>query len=267
MVFLRHAVLSFVFDAQKKFKNCTMEYTLSHLGTTGSTNREAQARIKAGSVGSNTFLTADYQTEGQGRGSNHWHSEPGKNLLMSWISSPAFLSVRTQFQLSKAVSLAICDLLVPRVGSAAIKWPNDILVGERKVCGILIEVNVQGLSIRHAVTGIGLNVNQELFPGFPFPATSLCLETGRITEMEPLRDELIRLLLDRYRELEQGDHRQIDGAYLSSLYGMGQMRSFRTEGKLIQGEITGLSDTGELLVRSRGTERSYGMHEITMVPD
>ncbi len=244
-----------------------MEYTLSHLGTTGSTNREARERIMAVPVGSHTFLTADYQTEGQGRGGNQWYSEPGRNLLMSWISFPAFLSVPTQFQLSKAASLAICELLTPRVGSVAIKWPNDILVGNRKVGGILIEVNVQGSSIRNAVTGIGLNVNQEVFPGFPFPATSLYLETGRTMEMEPLRDELIRLLLDRYRELEQGDHRQIDKVYLSRLYGMGQLRSFRTEGELIGGEITGLSETGELLVRSMGKERSYGMHEIAMLHD
>lgn len=95
---------------------------------------------------------------------------------MSWIVYPAFLSVQDQFQLSKAVSLAITDFLSLFSIEAEIKWPNDILCSGSKICGILIENSIMGDELRHSIVGIGLNVRQEVFPEFPWKATSMYLE-------------------------------------------------------------------------------------------
>jgi BirA family biotin operon repressor/biotin-[acetyl-CoA-carboxylase] ligase len=210
-------------------------------------------------------IMTDYQTGGRGQGKNVWVSDPGKNILMSWIVYPAFLSVQDQFQLSKAVSLAITDFLGAHSLEAEIKWPNDILCSGAKICGILIENSIMGRQIRHSIAGIGLNVRQESFPEFPWQATSMFLEAGTDVAPGRLVESLAGFLDLRYDQLAGGGAEVINRAYLQRLYRL-DVPSIFTDGRSqFTGVVRGVDDSGRLLVEAGAGIRSYGFHEIRMI--
>ena len=95
-----------------------------------------------------TVIVARTQTAGIGQRGNHWEAEPGKNLTFSLVLKPTWLPIVDQYQLTKAVSLGIADYLMPQITEGnkrvRIKWPNDIYVDNRKICGILITHRIAG---------------------------------------------------------------------------------------------------------------------------
>ena len=136
------------------------------------------------------------QTAGRGQRGNTWEAQPGANLTFSLLLRPAAIPAARQFELSMIVSLAIVDTVDAVLEDAGcplraeIKWPNDIYVADRKICGILIENTLTGRSIDRSIVGIGLNVNQTVFlSDAPNPA-SLCGFTGRAYMLEPLLERL-----------------------------------------------------------------------------
>lgn len=228
-----------------------------------STNAYIAGLLRGGEHQKELVVTADYQEAGKGRGSNRWHSEKGRNLLMSVLLYPVFLSASKQFDLSKAVSLAICDLLRTFRVQPVIKWPNDIMIGRGKVAGILIEHGVVRQTLRHSIVGIGMNLNQTTFPHFRVPATSLVLETGYSAEPRETARRLHEHLHERLDQLEKGAEKEMDRAYLELLYGMHQTSSFTSGDRSFQGVIRGVNEFGELLVEEGGVTRAYGFQEIS----
>ena len=104
---------------------------------------------------------ADFQTKGKGQRGKEWQSEPGENLLCSMIVQPTSIRASEQFYLTMAVSLAIYETLIDLgIEEVQIKWPNDIYVKGKKICGILIESNLSGDRFDNVILGMGLNVNQ-----------------------------------------------------------------------------------------------------------
>lgn len=241
-----------------------MAPTFYHFTSVTSTNAVAGEMIKNGEIAEKCFLTADYQTDGKGRSENKWHSEPGKNLLLSWVTFPAFLSVSKQFQLSKGVSLAITDLLGSIGLTAAIKWPNDIVVDNKKLAGILIENSIQGNSIKYSISGIGININQVEFPVFPYRATSIYLETGKAYRIDQITRPLSERLLSRYGQLSNGEESLMDQEYLERLFMKDRVSSFESGNRSFEAIIRGVNRTGELVVEADGRIEEYGFHEITM---
>src|SRR6201996_2639796 len=121
-----------------------------------------------------TVIMAENQYAGRGQQQNTWHAEPGKNLTFSLLLNPIFLPVSQQFDLTRAISISVFDTLRPLLGDALkIKWPNDVYYGDKKLGGMLIENILSGNTIKHAIVGIGLNVNQEKFPETAVNATSV----------------------------------------------------------------------------------------------
>jgi len=135
---------------------------------------------------------ADEQTAGRGRGAHGWSSPPGSGLYVSVLLRPR-LAPADVLWLSLAAGLAVRDA-VAQVTSlhADLRWPNDLLFGRRKFCGILSELNAEVTRVRHMVIGIGINVHQQRFPPeLQEQATSLSIETGR----DWPRQELLAALL------------------------------------------------------------------------
>jgi BirA family biotin operon repressor/biotin-[acetyl-CoA-carboxylase] ligase len=247
-------------------KNCTVNPEWIHLETVSSTNRWLTERARKQRPGQEIVLVADYQTNGRGQGGNTWVSERGENLLMSLLMYPAFLSASDQFNLSVITSLAICDLIREAVGSPLIKWPNDILAGTGKIAGILIENGVQGNRLSHTVIGIGLNVNQERFPQFPWRATSMALESGKGDEPSRLAKRLAGHLMEHYESLRGGREAQLRGAYLEHLYLLDESATYRSGEKVFDGIIRGINRYGELMLEADGSVQPYGMDVIRLVP-
>ena len=137
-------------------------------------------------------LVANFQGEGKGQRGNVWSSEPGKNLTFSLVLNPKRVAPSEAFVISKIVSLAICKYLESVIDEDVfIKWPNDIYVGEKKICGILIENQFKGNNFEYAIIGIGLNVNQTNFQNLP-RVTSLFLESKKELDLKSVLTELLK---------------------------------------------------------------------------
>jgi BirA family biotin operon repressor/biotin-[acetyl-CoA-carboxylase] ligase len=227
-----------------------------------STNSEAARLISIATASQSLYVVSDFQEDGRGQGSNRWVSDAGKNLLMSWIVFPAFLSVHLQFLLSKAVSLAISDLLIDQSIPCEIKWPNDIISNNMKIGGILIENSLMGSTIKHSIIGIGLNINQSDFPAFAYTASSMRVLSGREYVVSELRDLLIQKLENRYDQLKSGDSELIDKQYLNRLFRLNKESLFSKGDQEFSGVIRGVSEMGELMVETNVGITNYGFHEI-----
>ena len=128
-----------------------------HIEETDSTNRW----MKENGSQKDMVVVAEYQTAGKGCGSNSWESERGKNLLCSAIIHPKDFQAKSQFIITQLVSVSLCRAVERFVNRPVeIKWPNDIYVGDKKICGVLIENRLQGHMVKDTIIGVGLNVNQ-----------------------------------------------------------------------------------------------------------
>jgi BirA family biotin operon repressor/biotin-[acetyl-CoA-carboxylase] ligase len=172
---------------------------VQHFPTIHSTNVLAMREADEGAPEGMVYL-ADEQTAGRGRGAHTWHSVRGAGLYVSVLLRPKVAPADILW-LSLAAGLAVREA-VRQVTSieADIRWPNDLLLGKKKFCGILTELNAEVTRVRHAVVGIGINVHQESFPRDLSPiASSLRIETGRSWARQDL---LLALLQSLYREAQ-----------------------------------------------------------------
>jgi len=166
--------------------------------TIHSTNTYAMQQAENG-VADGTVYFADEQTAGRGRGAHEWSSPPGSGLYVSVLLRPRIPPADVLW-LSLAAGLAVRDAVMQVTSLACdLRWPNDLLLGPRKFCGILTELNAEVTRIRHLVVGIGINVHQQQFPPeLSDIATSLHIETGREWPRQQL---LIALLQSLHREV------------------------------------------------------------------
>ena len=242
-----------------------MEYDLIRKAHVSSTNTSLAALKNEGLLRGDTVLVSDYQEDGRGQGAHGWDSREGENILMSWLIQPELLSASEQFLISKVVSLSICDHFNDFVGTTYIKWPNDILIGNRKIAGILIEHGIMQDRIAHSIIGIGLNVNQKDFDTYPLLPTSLYLETGSKHDIEKQLRKLLKALYKRYDQLRDGDFEGLNSAYLERLYRYRQQSIFEAEGKKFEGVIMGVNEYGQLLVKVREETVRFNFQEIRIL--
>lgn len=133
-----------------------------------------------------------HQTAGRGQAGNGWESEPNKNLTFTTLFDMHDRAANEQFALSMLVPLAIVRVLQQKCGiEATVKWPNDVYVGDEKICGILIEGVIRGNCITHAIAGVGLNVNQEVFVSNAPNPTSIRLLTGRTYDLDSMMQAVV----------------------------------------------------------------------------
>ncbi len=161
------------------------------LKLTDSTNDEARRRLDV--LDNLSVVAARTQTSGRGQGDHTWTSEPGQNLTFTFVLKfppCAPLAASEILRITQTVTHALREYLLSKGVAARIKWPNDIYVGDKKICGILIENILGGKQVAASMVGIGLNLNQLRFPAdLPNPV-SLRQLTGRRYD---LREELVLL--------------------------------------------------------------------------
>jgi BirA family biotin operon repressor/biotin-[acetyl-CoA-carboxylase] ligase len=210
-------------------------------------------------------LTADQQENGHGRQGKKWESDTGKNLLLSVLLYPRILP-SNQFYVCQYVSTGILLLLKDWFGihNVRIKWPNDIYAGDKKIAGILIEHFIQGETINYSIAGIGLNVNQKIFPDTLPNPTSLCLETGREYDIDLCRKRLVR----KIRTMSRIHPEYL--CYERYLYRLGEFVDYilpAHSDSPMSLKIIGVNDKGLLqLVDKNNTEYSCAFNEIIYCP-
>ena len=151
------------------------KYDIIWLQNVDSTNEEARRRFSE--CDNLSVLSAVSQTSGKGQRGNSWTSEPGANLTFSIILKDGYrIKAYDQFVLSEITALSVIDFLSFHGIDSSIKWPNDIYVDKKKICGILVENSLRGEFVSSSIIGIGLNINQRNFDvNLPNP-TSMILE-------------------------------------------------------------------------------------------
>lgn len=164
-----------------------------------------------------TVVWAANQTKGRGQMGAKWEVEPFKNLTFSVLIKEVNIAKEILFDLNKIVSLAVLQILQGlKIPNLSIKWPNDILSGNRKLGGILIENQWKTNGEIHSVVGIGLNVNQTTFHHLP-NATSLHLLTNKTFDLQILLDAIVQNVLEMYQNYTLKKE-IISEKYLENLY-------------------------------------------------
>lgn len=236
-----------------------------HLDSVDSTNSYATRMLRQISLIDGTLFYTFDQHSGRGQRENKWEAEPHKNIALSVVLAPSFLKTDQQFLLTRITSLALADLMAEMVknkGSVSIKWPNDIYVNEKKICGVLIENMIKGSSIQYAVIGVGINVNQERFNAAP-QAVSLKNITGETYDLKTIIDSFCSYLEAYYLQLKAGKIKEINEKYLSTLYRRNVWADYFFDNASQKAMIKGVTDEGRLILELKdGTNRMVDLKEI-----
>jgi BirA family transcriptional regulator, biotin operon repressor / biotin---[acetyl-CoA-carboxylase] ligase len=227
---------------------------LHHFYKVGSTNTAAMSAAAEGAPEGSVFL-AEEQTAGRGRGAHSWESARSAGIYCSMILRPK-LPPSEVLVLALAAGLAVrtaIKVLGPQL-VVDLKWPNDVLIGGKKVCGILTEMNAEATHVRYVVVGIGINVNQANFPkDLESDATSLRLVTGREWSRVEVAAALLKSLNCEYRALlQQQNARQsiLQRFAEQSTWVLGKQVRIEENGSAIAGVTQGLDERGFLLLRT-----------------
>lgn len=220
-----------------------------------------------------------WQTAGRGQAGNSWESEAGKNVLFSMRLKRPKVAVYTQFALTMMVSLAVWKVvqeLLPNE-DVTIKWPNDIYVGNKKICGILIESCIVEKRIEEAIIGIGLNVNQTIWVnGAPNP-TSVKLICGVEKDIEKVSSAIEQSLRDSQSFLESPE--ELKKQYMAVLYRLGQKAWYAErevsvvpskiltdkQQNAFEATIADVTEQGELVLQVGTSKKKYHFKEIQFI--
>lgn len=220
---------------------------------TDSTNNDALAAARAGAPHGSVWF-ADEQRAGRGRGGNAWRSAPGEGLYVSTLLRLAIPTDRLLL-LPLAAGLAAAQAIRSAAGlDIDLRWPNDLLIGERKAGGILVEAKSENSGAAFAVVGIGINVHQREFePGLATPATSLDLASGRAVNRQALLVALLRALDHEANELGDPATAQAIPARVEAASTWVRGRAVEVHGpQACAGVTAGLDEHGFLLVDTVG---------------
>lgn len=209
-------------------------------------------------------VTATHQTAGRGQRGNAWQSQSGKNLLLSILLRPGCaLEVSGQFLLSQAVALSIHSAMECYGVETRLKWPNDVYAGNRKLGGILVELDYSGAFVEQAIVGVGLNVNQAEFPPMDRVPVSMKMLLGRDIPVEDVLHDVLCLFNRYYNELRWGSKETISSEYRELLLGLGEQREFIDSAGSFTATIEGVEPNGRLLLRrSDGSLSRYCFKEV-----
>ncbi|WP_222983571.1 biotin--[acetyl-CoA-carboxylase] ligase [Flagellimonas meishanensis] len=237
------------------------------LDATDSTNQYLKDLAQMKPLEDYTTVVTREQRKGRGQMGSNWQSESGKNLTFSFLKNFDSLRVEQQFNLNICISLAICAVLDQAgIPDLSVKWPNDIMSGSSKICGILIENILRGQQLAHSIIGIGLNVNQISFQNLE-KASSLEMITGRSFDLDALLQDIMSQLKVHFFGIEAKTVNQMLPAYESLLFRKDKPSAFRDgEGSAFMALIKGVAPNGKLVLELEGGEkRQFDLKEVTLL--
>ncbi len=239
------------------------------INATDSTNTFLKELAQNSAVENFTTVVANTQLKGRGQQNQKWFSEPNKNLTFSTFVIFDNFKIKHQKYLNYAISLAIYEVLFnENLPKLSIKWPNDIMSVNKKICGILIENTFIGNKIKNAVIGIGVNVNQECFPDFlKNKATSLKIENNNTYDLTILLNKLLLNIKVKIKLLKKECFTFLEDAYLKVLYKKNIPTMFKnSRDEIFIGIISGVSEDGKLqILLENDTIKEFGIKEVTFL--
>ena len=255
------------------------------LPTVDSTNNYALRQLHEGLAHHGTAYFAHEQVSGKGQRGKSWVSEMDASLILSIVFNPQPLKLRQQFQLSACVAISVCEFFRKYAGEATrIKWPNDLYWHDRKAGGILIENiigtrrpketgyvlsvsgglagnNQQATNWLWAVAGVGININQTIFPEELKNPVSLKQITGKHFNPVELAKDLCFFINKNYNHLITSGFKDIYASYLSHLYKLNETVKLKKDNRIFEAVIKSISPEGELIVQ-HAVEEEFGFGEI-----
>lgn len=240
---------------------------LIKLDATDSTNAYLRRLLFSNPPEDYTVVTSRQQEKGRGQMGTTWQSESGKNLTFSVLRSGLDLPVSSGFVINLCVSLALYTVLKRyNLPVLSIKWPNDILSGRSKICGILIENSLSGSKINTSIIGIGLNVNQLKFRGLK-NVSSLKLVMGKTFDLDLLLEDIVHELKKIFLGFEEKDENHLWDAYENVLFRKGKPSTFENNnGERFMGFIKGVSKDGRLNIELENkVMKRYSLKEVKLL--
>ena len=237
------------------------------LEETESTNLYTRQLLAREHLEEGSIVVADYQSGGRGQMGNSWFSSKGENLLFSLVIYPQDVLANEQFIISRIASLAVKNTLDQFTDDIRIKWPNDIYWKEQKIAGMLIENDIAGKYITNSVIGIGININEELFPPELSKAVSLQQITGSIHDRDYILDILQREFFLLYRDFQKGETKAIEDEYMLDLYRVNGYYWYEDQNGRFMAEIEDVLPSGHLILKPMDSEeiRQYAFKEVSFV--
>lgn len=236
------------------------------LSATNSTNDYLKKLLHTQHVENFTVVTAEHQTAGRGQMGSVWEVEKGKNLTFSVLIKDLLVDVTAIFNLNAAVAISVVQALESfSLPGLSIKWPNDILAGNKKIGGILIENSIKNNGEIYSIAGIGLNINQNDFSGLP-KASSLTVLTGKEYNKDVILDSIVATLKRNIAALINHESKRLWDVYHNYLYKKGLPMPFESRGKKFMGIIQGVTNGGNLeILLEDDTITSFGIKEVQLL--
>lgn len=230
------------------------------LDDVSSTNLYLRKLIKDKSINENILVSTNYQEKGRGQRSNIWESEKNMNILIS------FLYVHTTnnydlFKFNMLISLAIYDFLSKYFKTGLkIKWPNDLMINNKKIAGVLVQ-NIE--SNFKSIIGVGININQKEFKNFSPRATSFSNELNK----EFNRNALILELMNNFENylINYFQFNDLKNSYMLKIYKFKQQTNFLNNLKQFKGEIMNFNSSGEIIIKRGDEFLSFKNGEVKMI--
>lgn len=249
----------------KHLKTTTIGRTVYAFEQLGSTNNFAK-RLAANGGEEGIVVVADRQTRGRGRLQRKWHAPPGKALCFSIILRPE-VDLEKLGLLSLLGAVILAQVVEKRTELIAnLKWPNDVLLRGKKVCGILVETEIVSDESVFAVMGIGVNVNQETadFPGALCEmATSLRIETNRVLDRTLLMADLLLTFEDSYAKFKGGNQLFVQKEWMVRCAQVGANVKVLVANEEIEGVLEGIDDLGRMILQTDDRVRIIHSGELT----
>lgn len=250
----------------KLYLNLPSNWQHIHLSSTDSTMLRLRDEVYARVAEEFVLLTADYQSAGRGQRGTSWEADAEQNLLFGFLFHPVEVNAMHQFSLSEALALAVCECLSAYDEGFSVKWPNDVYWHERKICGMLLEHDLQGSHIATTLTGVGVNVNQQTFRSNAPNPVSLKQITGNNVDRAVLLENILNRFQSYYRQLQSGDYQSLHTAYMHRLYRREGVHPFEDSEGSFSASIENISPLGMLtLQREDGSQRTYAFKEVKFV--
>ncbi|MAU31296.1 MAG: biotin--[acetyl-CoA-carboxylase] ligase [Flavobacteriaceae bacterium] len=231
-----------------------------------STNSYLKKLLNKESLDDLTVVVSKHQTQGKGRNGKVWVNKHSLNLAFSIYKRFSNFDIDKKFMLNVISSISVSETLKKyNLCDLTVKWPNDIMAGNKKISGILIENNIIGNRIKYSVIGIGININQSEFKNLP-NATSIFIETGKLNSVERLTNELQKTLEKNFDKFKTNEDELLN-IYNSLLYGKNEISNFLTNNtSKLQGEIIKVTKNGKITIKELNQQFSkYADSEIKLI--